>query len=222
MGDPTKARGYRNCNPGNIEHVAANKWQGLDSPPSDGRFCRFVSHQYGIRALAVLLISYQDRHGLRRIRDLIPRWAPSNENNTAAYIAAVCRTSGFGPDEVLDLHTHAHLRPLVEAIITHELGGQPYDARTLDEGLTMAGVAPPATPATVARSGATVAAAGTAAAGVGALGLGQMVEALAPHAGALAELARALGPWVSGVGLLLAVGFFVWQQVRRQRQVGAA
>jgi hypothetical protein len=27
--DPKATRGYRNRNPGNIEHVPANKWQGL-------------------------------------------------------------------------------------------------------------------------------------------------------------------------------------------------
>lgn len=221
MSDPTAARGYRNRNPGNLEHNPANKWQGLDSPPSDGRFCRFTSHQYGIRALAVLLISYQDRYGLRRIRDIIPRYAPASENDTAAYVAAVCRATGFGSDQELNLHAHADLRPLVLAIIAHELGGQPYDARTVDEAMTMAGVAPAATAAAVARSGATTAAVGTAAAGAGAFGLVQVVEALAPHASAIAEVAKAFSPWVSGAVLLAAVAFFIWQQVRRQHQVGA-
>ena len=74
-GDPKAARGYRNRNPGNIEHVPANKWLGLADPPSDGRFCRFHSHQHGIRALALLLQSYQDRHGLRTVRGIVARWA---------------------------------------------------------------------------------------------------------------------------------------------------
>jgi hypothetical protein len=54
-GDPKLSRGYRNRNPGNIEHLPTNKWLGLETPPSDGRFCRFRSHQHGIRALALLL-----------------------------------------------------------------------------------------------------------------------------------------------------------------------
>ena len=74
--DPKATRGYRNRNPGNIEHVPANKWQGLAEPPSDGRFCRFTSHEFGIRALAALLVTYQDRHKLRTPRAIIERWAP--------------------------------------------------------------------------------------------------------------------------------------------------
>lgn len=220
MSDPTKARGFRNRNPGNLVHVEANKWQGLDSPPSDGRFCRFTSHQYGIRALAVLLISYQDRYGLRRVRDIIPRYAPASENDTAAYVAAVCRASGFAPDQALDLHRHDDLRPVILGIITHELGGQPYDAATIDQGLTLAGVAPPPG-AAVARTGTARAAAGTAAAGIGTLGLMQVVEALAPHAGAIADLARALGPWVTGAALALAAGWFIWSRLRRQQDVAS-
>jgi len=78
--DPRQTRGYRNRNPGNIDHQPANRWQGLADPPietappgSRARFARFVSHEYGIRALAVLLTTYQDRHGLRTIRGIITR-----------------------------------------------------------------------------------------------------------------------------------------------------
>ena len=97
--DPRQTRGYRNRNPGNIEHQPANRWQGLadppiEPPPAGGgapRFARFVSHEYGIRALAMLLTTYQDRHGLRTIRGIVARWAPGRENDTEAYIAAVAR-----------------------------------------------------------------------------------------------------------------------------------
>ncbi|MFN6998960.1 MAG: structural protein, partial [Elioraea tepidiphila] len=107
--DPKLSRGYRNRNPGNIEHLPTNKWLGLETPPSDGRFCRFRSHQHGIRALALLLQSYQDRHGLRTIAGIINRWAPGSENDTAAYIAHVARLTGRDPHERLDLHRHADL-----------------------------------------------------------------------------------------------------------------
>jgi hypothetical protein len=121
---------HRNRNPGNIEHVPANKWQGLAEPPSDGRFCRFTSHEFGIRALAALLVTYQDRHKLRTPRAIITRWAPQVENDTAAYIAVVARRIGVGPDDAIDLHRHDHLRPLVEAIIHHECARLAYAFRT--------------------------------------------------------------------------------------------
>ncbi|MBR0651344.1 hypothetical protein GXW78_16850, partial [Roseomonas terrae] len=148
--DPKQSRGYRNCNPGNIEHNPANKWQGLADPPlepaplngSRRRFARFVSHEYGIRALAVLLTTYQDRHGLRTIRGIVSRWAPGNENDTDAYIAAVARRIDRNQRAELNLHRFEDLRPLVEAIIVHELGGNPYRAATIDAGLRLAGVVP--------------------------------------------------------------------------------
>jgi hypothetical protein len=153
MANPKASRGYRNRNPGNIDHNPANKWQGLDVPPIEpvppgggrARFCRFVSHEFGIRALATLLITYQDRHKLRTVRGIINRWAPGNENDTDAYVQAVARKIGVADDEVLDLQTYPHLRPLVEAIISHELGGNPYDGATIDAGLRLAGVPPPVT-----------------------------------------------------------------------------
>ena len=156
--DPKATRGYRNRNPGNIEHVPANKWQGLADPPSDGRFCRFTSHEFGIRALAALLVTYQDRHKLRTPRAIIERWAPKVENDTEAYITVVARRIGVGPDDAIDLHRHDHLRPLVEAIIHHECAGLSYPATVIDRALTLAGV-PPAAPTSTAPRPVPVAAA---------------------------------------------------------------
>ncbi len=63
----------------------------------------FSTPIYGIRALARTLISYQVKHGLRTIRQKIGRWAPASENDTVAYIKAVCEDSGFGADVELDM-----------------------------------------------------------------------------------------------------------------------
>jgi len=215
--DPMATRGYRNRNPGNIEHNPANKWQGLDTPPSDGRFCRFRTHQHGIRALAMLLTTYQDRHGLRTIRGIISRWAPAGENDTAAYIAAVARRTGFDPADELDLHRHEHLRPLVEAIIAHECAGLTYPADVLDEALTMAGVPP----RTVARTETARTAAGTAAASAGAIGLLEVLQQVAPYLGDMADLARALGPWAALALVLLVAGWMIWRAARRRAEVAA-
>jgi hypothetical protein len=146
MADPKQSRGYRNKNPGNIDYNVRNRWQGqvgIETAGNPPRFAVFESHEFGIRALAALLTTYQDRHGLRSITQIVSRWAPGNENNTGAYIQHVARLTGRGANDVLDLHTYADLRPLVEAIITHELGGNPYDAATIDAGLRLAGVPKP-------------------------------------------------------------------------------
>jgi hypothetical protein len=220
--NPRQSRGFRNRNPGNIDHQPANRWQGLADPPLEpappgggrARFARFTSHEYGIRALAVLLTTYQDRHGLRTIRGIVSRWAPGSENNTEAYIADVARRMNRHPREGLDLHRHDDLRPLVEAIIHHELGGNPYSRATIDAGLRLAGVVPEGR-AAAARSGTARAAAGTAAAGVGGVAATEGLAALAPHLGGAADLARALGPWVAAALILAVAGWFIWQRTRR-------
>lgn len=216
--DPRQTRGYRNKNPGNIDHVPANRWQGLADPPLEpppaggrARFARFVSHEYGIRALALLLTTYQDRHGLRTIRGIVGRWAPGAENNTEAYVAAVARRMNRHPRAELDLHGHADLRPLVEAIIAHELGGNPYGAATIEAGLRLAGVVPPGREG--AGRGATARAA--AAAGVGGVAATEVIGQVAPHLGGAAELARAVGPWVMALLVAAAAGWFLWQRARR-------
>ncbi|MBX9752174.1 MAG: structural protein [Roseococcus sp.] len=204
--DPKATRGYRNRNPGNIEHVPTNKWQGLAEPPSDGRFCRFTSHELGIRALALLLTTYQDRHQLRTPRAIISRWAPKVENDTEAYIAAVSRRIGVGPDEAIDLHSHAHLRPLVEAIIHHECAGLSYPAAVIDRALTLAG-APPAPPVTL-RDVAAITDTGRGAMLVGAAGIATAVVQATPAIQALGSLAPAVA-----IALIAAavIGVLAWR-----------
>ena len=204
--DPRATRGWRNRNPGNIEHVPANRWQGLADPPSDGRFCRFTSHEHGIRALAALLTSYQDRRGLRTVQEIITRWAPPGENDTGAYVAAVARRMGVGAEEPVDLHRHDQLRPLVEAIIAQECAGLAYPAAVIDRALTMAGVPPPA-PATL-RQVATGTGTGRGAVAVGAAGMATVAAQAAPALQALGGLA----PMVAIAVILAAIlGVLLWR-----------
>jgi len=210
-------RGLRRNNPLNLVHAAKNKWQGLADPPSDGRFCRFVSPAFGIRAAALNLIAYQDRHGLRTIAALIERWAPFGENDTAAYIADVAGRSGLGAAVSLDLHSYAHLRPVIEAMIWHENGEQPYDTAVIDEGLRRAGVI--ADPAPLARTtagrGGQIAAASTAA-NVGLEAAGQIIgearEALAPAVVYVDCL-----KWALLALTLIGVGMMLWPLVKGRR-----
>ena len=204
--DPKATRGYRNRNPGNIEHVPANKWQGLADPPSDGRFCRFVSHEHGIRALAALLTTYQDRHGLRTVRRIIDRWAPPRENDTGAYVAVVARRMGVGADDPVNLHRHDQLRPMVEAIIAHECAGLTYPPAVIDRALTLAGVPPPA-PETL-RQVATTTGTGRGAMAVGAAGVATVAAQAAPAIQALGSLA----PMVAVAMILAAIlGVLLWR-----------
>ncbi len=127
-------RGIRNNNPGNIRH--GQKWDGLAPMQGDPAFATFVSPEYGIRAMAKLLLNYQSRNGLKTVRQIIDRWAPPNENNTAAYVQHVADRIGVGPDDPIVV---ADVLPtLVASIIRHENGQHPYDAATIGRGCDMA------------------------------------------------------------------------------------
>lgn len=219
-------RGIRNHNPGNIEW--GDPWQGLLPivERSDPRFAQFTLPTFGIRALARVLIAYQDKHGIRTIEAAINRWAPPVENDTGAYAAHVAGMAGVGAKARLDFHRYEHLRPLVEGIIRHENGAGPlktpntwYTAAQVDEGLRLAGVRPD--PATVAKVPVTRE---TAAASAGVVvGIGQLAE-VGPAV--VAALDQASGDLSSGdivrvvLGVLtIAVSVLVaYSQVRKYQQ----
>jgi hypothetical protein len=129
-------RGVRNNNPGNIEK-SATAWQGkVDG--TDPRFETFATPELGIRALAKNLLTSQDRHGNNTITDIINRWAPAKENNTAAYVAAVAKETGLDPTAVLNLSDPETLQKLTTAIIHHENGVQPYGDDIVRAGVDLA------------------------------------------------------------------------------------
>lgn len=133
-----------NQNPGNIRYNGT-AWQGLADPPqSTTGFCIFKDVTWGIRAMARVLINYQDKSGIRSVRGIINRWAPpADQNNTGEYIIDVAQRTGFDADMVLDLQSYEHLKPLIAALIWHENGKQPYTDAQIDKGLTLAGVVKP-------------------------------------------------------------------------------
>lgn len=132
--DKKLPRGVRNNNPGNIRH--GEKWKGLRYAQTDADFCQFVSPEFGIRALARVLMTYEKRHGLNTVRGIISRWAPPNENNTDAYMNYVACCLEVEVDDVIDVVDS--LPALVSAIIYHENGQQTYSVKTMDAGIRMA------------------------------------------------------------------------------------
>lgn len=142
-------RGIRNNNPGNIDRQPGVRWQGMAADQSrDSRFVVFKSPEWGIRAIARVLITYQDRRQARdgsridTIQDIIDRWAPHSENHTGAYARHVARLTGIGIDDTLDVYDYATMHALVLAIITHENGMQPYAPFMIARGLELAGIVP--------------------------------------------------------------------------------
>lgn len=81
-------RGIRNNNPANLRR-SADKWIGLSSVQADKSFFQFTNMLYGIRALIVTLHTYVEKYNLHTIDQFINRFAPTNENDTHAYIHTV-------------------------------------------------------------------------------------------------------------------------------------
>ena len=145
----TTPRGVRNNNPGNIDYNPRNAWQGqlgLEVGVTSPRFARFDTPENGIRALGKLLINYRGKDGMPNVggpgidtvRETITRWAPGNENNTEAYIAAVARRLGVNANDVIDVRKPATLGVMVSSIIAHECAGFAYPEAVLAEGLRRA------------------------------------------------------------------------------------
>ncbi|MFV3337930.1 structural protein P5 [Pseudomonas sp. 43(2021)] len=142
-------RGVRNNNPGNIDFNPRNAWQGqlgLEVGAPKPRFARFDEPENGIRALGKLLINYRSKDGMPSVGgkgidtvlETINRWAPSSENDTQAYAAAVAKRLGVRPADPINIKDPATLRGMVLGIIVHENGGNPYSDQVIDEGVRRA------------------------------------------------------------------------------------
>lgn len=97
-------RGYRNNNFGNIrltfdKNGKKTFWTG-EINGSDKSFKTFENPAFGYRAIFVLLRGYMKK-GRNTIEEIIKAYAPSNENNTLAYIEAVSKSTNLQPDEAI-------------------------------------------------------------------------------------------------------------------------
>ena len=115
-------RGLRNNNPGNLIRTKI-AWQGKVSflNSKDEKFEQFETLEYGILAQLKDLI-HDINKGKNTVRQLISEYAPSSENNTRSYIAAVCKTINVQPDTKLTNINEQFLLQLARSIYNVELG----------------------------------------------------------------------------------------------------
>lgn len=209
-------RGQRTNNPGNIKYgPGVAKLKGLRKPPSDEGYCSFEHMSWGIRAIAVVLETYFDRHGLNTVRQLISRWAPPgvDANPERTYIAFVAKRLGVEPDDQIDLHDRATMECFVRAIITFENGGPVATDQQIAQGINLAGFKPDVK---VAAQSKTVAASTVAA---GSTGLGAVADQMRDASDQLSGFAT-ISKYVAlaCVALTLgSVGFIVWQRLQMSR-----
>lgn len=115
-------RGYRNHNPLNIRISSANNWQGEVEENTDGVFEQFVAMEYGYRAALKLIRNYILRDGLLTVTDVISKWAPPTENNTAGYIQRVIGMNQWTAAKVIDPYSKDDMCDLVYAMAIVENG----------------------------------------------------------------------------------------------------
>ena len=132
----TLPRGVRNNNPLNIREnqYSDSDWIGERITDDDKSFEEFTKPEYGIRAAARILNTYQ-RRDVVTLADIIATWAPPTENNTESYINSVSRKTGFDSWQVLG---RDQWPDLLAAMIHHENGIQPYSMETIRAGVNMA------------------------------------------------------------------------------------
>lgn len=132
------ARAQRNNNPGNLEYRGQ---QGAVREEGQGRFAKFDTAAEGVAALVRQLKKYAAR-GLDTVREIIATYAPSHENDTNGYIAALSKKLGVNADTQLNLDHADTLAGLVKGISQQEGGAWLRDQDILS-GLQIAGVSAP-------------------------------------------------------------------------------
>lgn len=129
-------RAERNFNPGNLEYRGQS---GAVPEPGSGRFAKFNSPAEGVSALAKQLLRYEQR-GLDTLDEIINTYAPSNENDTQAYIGQLSRALGVTGSQELDLSDPDVMNALIRGISKHEAGVYWLSDADVMTGLQMAGV----------------------------------------------------------------------------------
>jgi hypothetical protein len=127
-GDKSLPRGIRNNNPGNLRGNA--EWKGKTGA-DEGGYLTFESPQSGLRAMAVNLLVQQNKHGLNTVQDIVTKYAPPSENDTASYIKQVSQALGVQPTQRVNLSDPATLNALMAVMIKQENGMQPFSPEQL-------------------------------------------------------------------------------------------
>ncbi|CAG4924819.1 hypothetical protein R69919_05244 [Paraburkholderia gardini] len=108
-GSVTPSSAARLNNPGNLR-----------VPGSTTEFQKFANKQAGLNAMDRQLNLYYKRDHLSSIEQILTKYAPTTENDTAGYIKDVSSKTGFRADEKLNLSDLKTRAALEAAMIQHE------------------------------------------------------------------------------------------------------
>ncbi|HEI6980756.1 TPA: hypothetical protein SK296_004579 [Yersinia enterocolitica] len=105
-------------NPGNLRWAEGYGTHNTQS----GKFAVFPTLDEGVLAATKQLQIYGSK-GINSVKDIVKKWAPSNENDTDAYIRHVVKSTKFSENEKLNLNDPAVLAKLISAMATKEGAG---------------------------------------------------------------------------------------------------
>ena len=105
--------GIRSNNPGNLQ--------------PGGHEAVFPTADAGLKAMSDQLQRYGQR-GINTVSGVVSTYAPPSANDTAAYIADIVRQTGFGANQALNLGDPYTRSLLMQAMVQHENGMNPYSA----------------------------------------------------------------------------------------------
>lgn len=134
----TLPRGVRNNNPLNIRESKNDHtvWEGEAQIDKDKAFEEFKSPEYGFRAGARILKSY-NRQGYKTLSQVINRFAPPHENNTQLYVEQVSKWTGIKPNQVINVNDKDQLASLLHAMSRKEVGNY-YGLKMARAGVELA------------------------------------------------------------------------------------
>jgi len=112
-------------NPGNI--CKGSDWVGMAEVQPEGRFIKFKSPVFGYRAMGKLMLTYNEKHHLCSLTQIINRYAPPSENPTQNYIDFVAKETGFTTWSYINVHNEEVLFLLVKAMAKFEQGQRFHD-----------------------------------------------------------------------------------------------
>ncbi|EDW7927642.1 hypothetical protein BBR31_000889 [Salmonella enterica subsp. enterica serovar Oslo] len=121
-------------NPANLRYAAGYETASTRS----GKFAVFPSLDEGVLAAAKQLQIYGTK-GINNIHDIISKWAPSNENNTKAYIGHVVNATGRSEFEKLNLNDTRTLAKLITAMSVKEGAGSRLSEEKVTQIINNAG-----------------------------------------------------------------------------------
>ncbi|MCX5788461.1 MAG: hypothetical protein NTX64_08185 [Elusimicrobia bacterium] len=104
-------RAWRNNNPGNIEYGQFARDHGAIG--TDGRFAVFPDEQTGSDAMQSLL---QDKYGNKSISQMVYRYAPPGENDSAGYANSVARAAGVSSGTKINTLSDSQFTGLVKGM----------------------------------------------------------------------------------------------------------